>query len=283
MTSSGTSHPQLFVVGTPIGNLGDWSQRAQAVLASVALIACEDTRRTGSLLAKHDIANPGMVVMNEHTERQASDRIVTALHSGDSVAVVTDAGMPTISDPGAFAVAAASQAGYDAVVVPGPTAVSAALSLTGFSAGRYVFEGFLPRKGRERSERLRDLAGERRMVVLYEAPHRLVRTLTDLAATIDSSRDCVVARELTKLHEQVWRGSLSEAAEGVGEPRGEYVIVIDQAAERAAASDEDLIAAVAAAKVDGASTRDAVAAVADQFAVGRRRVYELANAAEREN
>lgn len=273
-----TGAAQLFIVGTPIGNLADWSPRAQEVLASVGLIACEDTRRTGSLLAKHNIANPGFVVMNEHTEQKARDRVVDALLGGESVAIVTDAGMPTISDPGAVAVAAAHEAGIETVVVPGPTAVSAALSLTGFGSGRYVFEGFLPRKGGERSARLRELASERRIIVLYEAPHRLIRTLTDLASVIDGERPCVVARELTKLHEQLWRGSLGQAAEAIGEPRGEYVIVIDEALPRPAASDEDLDAAIAQARATGLSTRDAVAEVAAEFAVSRRRVYELANA-----
>jgi len=270
---------QLYVVGTPIGNLADWSPRAQQVLASVDLIACEDTRRTGSLLAKHDIANPGLVVMNEHTERRACERIVSTLVAGGSVAVVSDAGMPTISDPGALAVAAALEAGYEAVVVPGPSAVGSALAISGFASGRYVFEGFLPRKGRDRTERLRELADESRIVVLYEAPHRLVRTLADLAEVMDTSRSCAIARELTKMHEDVWRGSLADAAAAVGEPRGEYVIVIDQAQPPADVTDDVLKGAVADAKAGGLSTRDAVAEVARSFGVGKRRVYELANLA----
>ena len=209
-----TQPAQLHVVGTPIGNLGDFSPRAEQTLANVGLIACEDTRRTGLLLAKHNIANPGMVVMNEHTEQRAAERIVATLVGGQSVAVVTDAGMPVISDPGAVAVAAAVDAGFEVVVVPGPTAVSAALAVAGFGSGRYVFEGFLPRKGRERQQRMTELADERRIIVLYEAPHRIERTLTDLASALDGSRRCVVARELTKMHETVWRGTLEQAAAG---------------------------------------------------------------------
>lgn len=267
---------QLVVVGTPIGNLGDWSPRAQQTLAAVGLIACEDTRRTGSLLAKHGIDNPGMVVMNEHTERAAIDRVIATLASGRSVAVVTDAGMPAISDPGAVLVRAVVEAGVEVVVVPGPTASSAAIALSGFAATRYVFEGFLPRKGRERKDRIAELAAERRMIVVYEAPHRIERTLTDLAAELDSERRCVVARELTKLHETVWRGSLADAAGAVGEPRGEYVVVIDEASVEAPVDDPVLIAAVDEARGSGMTTKDAARDVADTYGVGRRRVYELA-------
>ena len=266
----------LHIVGTPIGNLGDFSPRAQQTLGSVELIACEDTRRTGLLLSKHNIANPGMIVMNEHTEQRAAGRIVSALHGGESVAVVSDAGMPVISDPGAVAVAAAVDAGFEVVVVPGPTAVSAALAVSGFGSGRYVFEGFLPRKGRDRQIRLDDIANEPRIVVFYEAPHRLERSLNDLATAMDQSRRCVVARELTKMHETVWRGTLAEAAEANAESRGEYVIVIDRAAPKAEATDDELSAAVAAAITAGSSKKDAAAAVARNFGVGRNRVYGLA-------
>jgi len=268
--------PKLHVVGTPIGNLGDWSPRAQTTLAQVSLIACEDTRRTGLLLSKHEIANPGLLVMNEHTEQRAVDRITDTLRAGQSVAVVTDAGMPVISDPGAAAVAAAAAAGFEVVVVPGPTAVSSALAVAGFSGTRYVFEGFLPRKGRERTLRLDELATEPRIVVLYEAPHRIARTLADLADALDASRHCVVARELTKMHEEVWRGNLSAASTAHQDPRGEYVIVIDEAAPAAAATDDDLITALEQAVAAGATKKDAAADVARRFGAGRNRVYDLA-------
>ncbi len=240
-------------------------------------MACEDTRRTGLLLSKHGIANPGMVVMNEHTEQRAAERVVQTLIGGESVAVVTDAGMPVISDPGAVAVAAAVDAGFEVVVVPGPTAVSAALALSGFGSGRYVFEGFLPRKGRERQTRLDQLVDEQRIIVLYEAPHRVERTLTDLADALDPQRRCVVARELTKMHENVWRGTLAEAAAGNSEPRGEYVIVVDQGAPAPQATDEQLAAAVQLALDQGMSKKDAAASVARSHGVGRNRVYDLAN------
>lgn len=269
---SGTLH----LVGTPIGNLGDFSPRAHETLASVGLIACEDTRRTGLLLSKHGIANPGMVVMNEHTEQKAAKRIVDTLAAGDHVAIVTDAGMPVISDPGAVAVAAAVDAGFDVIVIPGPTAVSAAVALAGFATTRYAFEGFLPRKGGERRARLAELASEQRMVVLYESPHRIERTLGDLAETMGADRRCVVARELTKLHEDVWRGPLGGAAHAHGDPRGEYVIVVDEAPPLPEASDEVLLEAIEAARAEGMSTKDAASRVAERYDVARNRVYALA-------
>ena len=270
------SAPQLQLVGTPIGNLGDWSPRAQDVLRSVGLIACEDTRRTGLLLSKYNIDNPGLLVMNEHTEQRAAERIVETLAGGISVAIVTDAGMPVISDPGALAVEAAAAAGFETVVVPGPTAVSAALALAGFVGGRYVFEGFLPRKGRLRQTRIDELSTERRIVILYEAPHRIERTLADLADALDDTRRCVVARELTKMHEEVWRGLLSDAAAAHSTPRGEYVIVIDQAAPAAEATDAQLIMAIQQVLDGGATTKDAASEVARRHGVGRNRVYALA-------
>lgn len=266
----------LFVVGTPIGNLGDWSPRAHEVLADVDLIACEDTRRTGLLLSRHGIANPGMVVANDHTEVRVIDRILDVLNGGGSVAVVSDAGMPTISDPGALLVEAVAAAGHNVVVVPGPTAVSSALAVSGFAGNRFVFEGFLPPKKMARASRLAAMAGEERMVVFYEAPHRVVAMLADLVATFGAERRVAVARELTKMHEEVWRGTLGAAADGIGEPRGEYVIVVDQAPPADEADDETLDAAIAVALERGLSTRDAAAEVATAHGVSRRRVYELA-------
>jgi 16S rRNA (cytidine1402-2'-O)-methyltransferase len=215
--------------------------------------------------------------MNEHTEQRAAERVVATLIHGDSVAVVTDAGMPVISDPGAVAVAAAVDAGFEVVVVPGPTAVSAALAVAGFGSGRYVFEGFLPRKGRERQIRLDELADERRIIVLYEAPHRVERTLADLATATDAARHCVVARELTKMHESVWRGTLGQASLANADPRGEYVIVIDQGVPAPEVTDDQLVAAVVQSLAEGMSKKDAAANVARLHGVGRNRVYELAN------
>jgi len=269
----------LVLVATPIGNLGDLSPRAVVELGRADAIACEDTRRTGRLLAHAGVSAPKLLTVNDHTEVGALGDILARLDRGERVAVVTDAGMPGISDPGERLVAAAAEAGHTIEVVPGPSAAVTGLVVSGLAAGRFVFEGFLPRKGSGRSERLVELAGERRTIVLYEAPHRLARTLTDLTAALGANRSVVLARELTKLHEEVWRGSLGDAvARCVDvEPRGEYVVVVAGAPAPAAATDDELAAAVAAEIGAGRTTRDAVALVSGRYDVSRRRVYDLAN------
>lgn len=269
---------ELVVVGTPIGNLADLSPRAAQSLREVDVVACEDTRRTGRLLAAAGIDAPELMVVNDHTEVDASARLVARLQGGARIALVTDAGMPTVSDPGAVVVAAVVEAGIPVSVVPGPTAVSAALAGSGLAAGRWVFEGFLPRKGSGRSERLAEVAAETRTVVLYESPHRIVRTIDDLRSVCGDDRRVVLARELTKLHEEFQRGTLATIAAGLGdqEPRGEYVVVLDGAPPPVAPSDADLRAALESERASGASTRDAVAAVTERFGVAKRRVYALA-------
>ena len=268
----------LVLIGTPIGNLGDLSPRAAEELARADAVACEDTRRTGRLLAHIGVRAPALLVVNDHTEAGAVVDVLARLDRGQRVAVVTDAGMPGISDPGERLVAAAAAAGHEVVVVPGPSAALAGLVASGLPTGRFVFEGFLPRKGSGRSERLAVVAAERRTVVLYEAPHRLARTLADLAETCGPTRRVALARELTKLHEELWRGSLGAAVERCGEvePRGEYVLILDGAPEPAAADDDDIRAALVAAREAGATTRDAVSNVAAALGVPRRRVYDLA-------
>ena len=193
----------LVLVGTPIGNLGDLSPRAAEALAGADVVCCEDTRRTGKLLAHAGIPRPTLVVVNEHTEEREVPRIVERLGRGERVALVSDAGMPGISDPGERLVAAAVAAGHAVEAVPGPSAGLTALVVSGLPTGRFVFEGFLPRKGSSRRERLAAVSAEPRTAVLYEAPHRLARTLEDLAAACGPDRRVVVARELTKLYEQV--------------------------------------------------------------------------------
>jgi len=268
----------LVLIGTPIGNLGDLSPRAAEELARADVVACEDTRRTGRLLAHIGVRAPALLVVNDHTEAGAVVDVLARLDRGQRVAVVTDAGMPGISDPGERLVAAAAAAGHGVEVVPGPSAALAGLVASGLPTGRFVFEGFLPRKGSGRSERLAVVAAERRTVVLYEAPHRLARTLVDLAEACGPTRRVVLARELTKLHEELWRGSLGAAVERCDEvePRGEYVLVLDGAPEPAAADDDDIRSALAAAREGGATTRDAVSNVAAALGVSRRRVYDLA-------
>ena len=268
---------RLVLVGTPIGNLGDISPRALEALGQAAVVACEDTRRTGRLLSHFGIASPTYIVVNEHTEGEAAERVLGHVQRGDVVVLVSDAGMPGVSDPGEFLVSKAIEAGVTVEVVPGPSAVLHALVASGLTTSRFVFEGFLPRKGSGRALRLRELADEHRTAVLFEAPHRLAKTLNDLAEVCGGQRRIVLARELTKLHEEIWRGSLAEALTRCGEvdPRGEYVLVLDGAAPRADATDDELRQAARESLAKGASKRDAAAAVADVFAVSRKRVYDL--------
>jgi 16S rRNA (cytidine1402-2'-O)-methyltransferase len=272
----------LILVGTPIGNLGDISPRAIEVLGAADALACEDTRRTGRLLSHIGVRVPVLIVMNDHTESEVIAGILDRLAAGQRVAVVSDAGMPGISDPGERLVATVSAAGYVIEVVPGPSAAVTALVGSGLPAGRFVFEGFLPRKGSGRAERLSELALERRTVLLYEAPHRLERTLTDLIGACGSDRRVAFGRELTKLHEEFWRGNLGDALKRCAEvePRGEYVLVLDGAPAPAEVSDERLREALALARSSGESTRDAVAAVSERFGAAKRRVYDLATGSE---
>jgi 16S rRNA (cytidine1402-2'-O)-methyltransferase len=269
----------LVLVGTPIGNLGDLSPRAVEALAAADAICCEDTRRTGRLLQHAGVERKGALMMvNEHTEAREVDGVLARLARGERVAVVSDAGMPGISDPGERLVRAAVDAGHVVEVVPGPSAALAALVASGLPTGRFVFEGFLPRKGSGRTERLAAVAAERRTVVLYEAPHRLPRTLADLASVCGDDRPVAVARELTKLHEEVWRGTLGEAAAWAVErpPRGELVVVIDRAPGAPPPDDDALVDALSVELAAGSSARDAARAVAARLGVPRRHAYHLA-------
>ncbi len=266
---------RLVLVGTPIGNLGDLTPRAVEALRTATLICCEDTRRTGRLLQHAGVPAPRLAVCNEHTEPARIAEVLATLGEGGDVAVVTDAGTPGISDPGERLVRAVIDAGFDVTTVPGPTALVTALVTSGLPTGRFVFEGFLPRSGRARAGRLADLAGERRTIIIYEAPHRVVRTLADLAEAFGEDRPVVVARELTKLWETTVRGTLG--AIELGEPRGEYVLVVAGAPDRDAPPDDDAIRlALRAELAGGATTRDAAAAVARRLGVPKRLVYALA-------
>ena len=267
----------LVLVGTPIGNLGDLSPRAVEALASADLVCCEDTRRTGRLLEHAGVDGARLRRVDEHAEAEACAQVCELLGAGATVAMVTDAGMPALTDPGGRLVAAAAAAGHTVTVVPGPSAGLSALAVSGLAATRFCFEGFLPRKGRARAERLALIAGERRTTILYESPRRLQACLEDLAGACGPIRRAVVARELTKLHEEVVRGSLAELCEWSEEPvRGEVVIVIEGAAGAGhEATDEQLLAAAEALVSDGVSRRDAAASTAAAHGVSRRRVYNL--------
>lgn len=275
----------LVVVATPIGNLGDLSPRAVEALASVDVVACEDTRRTRGLLTHAGIPGSGrLVAVHAHNEVERADDLVTRMLAGARVAYVSDAGTPGVSDPGARLVAACVAAGVPVEVVPGASAVLAALVLSGFVADRFAFEGFLPRRGRERTARLAAVADDERVQVLYEAPGRVAGTVADLAAACGADRPVAIAREITKVHEEVLRLPLGTAAEHLAavEPRGEYVIVVGPAVPRLVEVDDAvLLDAVRRAEAAGASRRDAAAAVAREHGVPRRRVYELALAMDR--
>lgn len=279
-SSASTSEPagRLVLVATPIGNLGDVAPRAAEVLAEADVVCCEDTRRTGQLLRHLGIEARALRVVNDHTEQAAAEDVVARLGRGEVVALVSDAGLPGISDPGERLVAAAVAAGHRVEAIPGPSAGLAALVVSGLPTGRFAFEGFLPRKGSGRRARLAEVAAERRTTILYEAPHRLARTLADLREVCGDERRVVVARELTKLHEEVWRGTLAEAVARSDEvtPRGEHVLVLAGAPEPAEVSDEVIVAALDRLREAGSSTRDAVADVVAALGVPKRRVFDLA-------
>ena len=265
----------LWLVATPIGNLGDLPPRAIEILAGAALVCCEDTRRTSKLLRHAGVRAERLAVANEHTEYHRIDEVLTALGEGGDVAVVTDAGTPGISDPGELLVRAAIDAGFDVSAVPGPAAVIVALTISGLPTDRYVFEGFLARSGRDRSQRLAELAGEPRTIVLYEAPHRIERTIADLAETLGGDRPVAVCRELTKLYEEVVRGTLDTI--DLGTPRGEYVVVVaGRPTDDAPVDDDTIRAALRTELAEGHTKKEAVATVALTMAVPKKRVYALA-------
>lgn len=272
---------RLVLVATPIGNLGDLSERALSTLREADVICCEDTRRTRTLLSAKSIsAQRRLVSLHEHNERERTPEILAAVRDGALVAVVSDAGTPGISDPGSYLVAAAVEAGLEVSTVPGASAVVAALSISGLPTDRFVVEGFLPRKGKERFERLAGLQREARTVVLLESPHRLEATLAELADVLGGARTAVVVRELTKLHEAVLRGTLAELAHhfATTEARGEIVVVLAgaQIEPSGEVSDDAIRTAVNRARGEGASLRDAAAMAAEALGVSRRRAYELA-------
>lgn len=237
---------RLYVIATPIGNLGDLSPRAVDTLKQVALIAAEDTRRTGQLLSHCGISRP-MVSLHEHNEAQRLDSLLDTLRTGEDVGLVSDAGTPLLSDPGRLLVRAAIDAGIEVVAVPGPSALTAALSIAGIDARRFAFEGFLPARGSERRARLEALRAEPRTLVFFEAPHRLDEALADLSAAFGADRPAALARELTKLHEHVHRGTLAELiaerAADANLARGELVLVVAgaPAAASAGAGDHELL------------------------------------------
>lgn len=219
----------LYIVATPIGNLGDWSQRAQEVLNQVSLIAVEDTRHSNKLLSHFGIQTP-MIAYHEHNEKVASEKLLARLRAGDSIALISDAGTPLISDPGYPLVSLAHAEGIRVSPVPGPSAVIAALSASGLPTDRFVFEGFLPSKSEARKSRLERLKTDSRTLVFYESPHRIVETLADMCAIFGSERVVVLARELSKSFETIKQAPLLELQAWVeqdkNQSRGEIVLVV---------------------------------------------------------
>ena len=266
---------RLVLVATPLGNLGDLAPRAVEELRAVGLVCCEDTRRTGLLLNNLGI-DAKLMRLDEHTEAVSIRRVIDALDEGRDVALVSDAGTPAISDPGERLVAAVAETGHAVTAVPGPSAVVMAVTLSGLPTSRFVFEGFLPRSGRERETRLAEIARESRTSVIYEAPHRIARTLDDLTDACGDDRRAAICRELTKVHEEVRRGSLRELTVSLGEPKGEYVIVLGGASAAAAASESDIDDALRIELDAGSSVRDAADAVSAKLGVSRKSAYDRA-------
>lgn len=271
----------LYLVGTPIGNLGDFSPRAAEVLAAVDFIAAEDTRVSLKLLSHLGIKKP-LVSYYEHNRRRSGPEIVARLLGGESCALVTDAGMPAISDPGEELVRLCAESGVTVVAVPGPSAVVTALALSGLPTGRFCFEGFLSTAKKSRREHLEAVRGETRTMVFYEAPHKLRDTLADMLAAW-GDREIALCRELTKLHEEVIRTTLSQAAAYYAEtaPRGEFVLVIRGAAPAArSVSLEEALEQVAELQAGGMSRKDAARQVAEATGLSRKAIYDAAHRAD---
>ena len=270
----------LVLVATPIGNLSDLSPRAKEVLTDADLICCEDTRRTRTLLSAAGIpARDRLLSLHADNERDRLERVAACVADGGTVAVVSDAGTPGISDPGAWLAAQLAAAGETVTTVPGASSVTGALVVSGLATDRFCVEGFLPRKGPERRRRIALLMGDERTTVVLEAPGRVAGTLAELAA-LDPERPAAVVRELTKMHEEVWRGTLDEAAHAFAarQLRGEVVLVVGGAPPPPPAAEADVDEAVRTllAREPGAGARQVAERVAADLGVPRRRAYEAA-------
>jgi 16S rRNA (cytidine1402-2'-O)-methyltransferase len=267
---------RLILCATPIGNLEDVTLRSLRVLGEANIVACEDTRRTRKLLTHHGVQTKKLVLYNETNERRRSPDLVAKMLAGETVVLVTDAGMPGLSDPGYRLVRASVEAGVAVEVVPGPTAAISALAVSGLPPARFVFEGFLPRKSGERRRRLEELREEQRTLIFYESPHRIEDTLGDMTEVL-GSRPAALARELTKLHEEVRRGTLAELLEGAlsVHPRGEIVLVVGGALRRDREIVPQELARAAQDLMDsGLERRAAMQEVAREAGVSKRDVFD---------
>jgi len=273
---SETSAGSLFVVSTPIGNMGDFSFRAVEILKSVSLILAEDTRHTKGLLARYEISTP-MSSYHEHNEAKTTPAIVARLSTGESIALVSDAGTPLLSDPGARLVSACTGAGIAVVPVPGASALLAALVASGIDASKFTFFGFLTRTGADRRDALDEITAMRHTCVLYESPNRLASTLGELEQRGNGDRQAAVAREMTKQFEEVRRGTVGELRTYYEDnpPRGEIVVVLSGASVRIP-DDAVVRERVRALRASGLSSRDAATAVASELGVSKRVAYRMA-------
>ena len=268
----------LYVVSTPIGNMGDFSFRGVEVLKAVSAVLAEDTRHSRHLLDRDEIATP-LVAYHEHNEAKSTPKLVARLQGGESLALISDAGTPLLSDPGARLVRAAVEAGVVVSPIPGASALLSALVASGLDLDRFTFYGFLPRKGADRRSTLEEIVGLRHAAVLYEAPSRVAHTLAELASAGGGERATVVARELTKQYEELRRGTLAALAAYYhhAPPRGEVVIVIAGAAAPREATADELRARAAELRADGLSPRDIAAALTADLGAARNLAYRLAH------
>ena len=270
---------KLYVVATPIGNLEDMTLRGIRILKEVDLIAAEDTRHTGKLLKHFEIETP-QISYHEHNSRLRSQELLSKLAQGINIALVSDAGMPGICDPGSELIASAIAVGCDIIPIPGVSASITALVTSGLATDRFVFEGFLPTQGKPRKERLKELKNEVRTIILYEAPHRLLTTLKDLETVFGQERSLVLGRELTKIHEEFWRGDLKSAIALYTErshPLGEYTLIIagSQPESDLIMSEEEIKAELAQLLQQGMTRSQACRYLAEQTSLSRRQIYQL--------
>ncbi|HJQ73101.1 MAG TPA: 16S rRNA (cytidine(1402)-2'-O)-methyltransferase [Actinomycetota bacterium] len=270
----------LYLVGTPIGNLGDLSDRARDTLAAVTVVAAEDTRRTGRLLRSLDIRTP-LVSMFEGNEDERAAELVERLDAGDDVAVVTDGGMPSVSDPGYRVVRRAVERGIEVRAVPGPSAAIAALVLSGLPTDRFAFEGFLPRRAGDRGRRLQALLHDPRTIVFFESPRRVRALLREVGAVMGDRR-VAVCRELTKLHEEVIRGTVAEVLTTIEErePKGEVTVVVEGDHEGAPLDRAALLEEVRRLTAEGMRPRDAARSVAERHGASANDLYRAAIASD---
>ena len=265
----------LYIVGTPLGNLGDFSPRALETLLRCDFIAAEDTRVTKKLLTRFDVRKP-LFAYHEHNRSASGPALLGRLEAGETGVLVSDAGMPCISDPGCELVAGCVERGIEVIVIPGPCAVTAAVALSGFGAGRFCFEGFLSTAAKSRREHLYSLKDERRLLVFYEAPHKLLRTLHDMREAWGDRR-VSLSREMTKLHEETIRGTFSELIAVFEEkpPKGEFALVIEGSAPREAVPVKDAFSLAQRYHSGGMSVHDAARDAARETGVSKREIYAL--------